>query len=91
MKLYTVKITTYGVVMAEDGPHAHQVADAYKHDIFSDDGDPRIEVEGAVAKAEDLPYGWDDKCIPYGGDGNTKLADLMKPNVELTYRQRREE
>lgn len=80
MKPYLVKITTYGMVMAEDGPHAYQVANSYKREIFGDDGDPRIEVDGAVSKVEDLHYGWDGNCIPYGGDGNTPLAALLVPN-----------
>lgn len=83
MKPYMVEITTYGVVMAEDEVHAHQVADSYKREIFGDDWNPRIEVDGAVVKVEDLAHGWDGECIPYGGDGNTKLADLLMPNAEL--------
>ncbi len=79
MKLYMVEITTYGVVMAEDESHAHQVADSYKRDIFSDDWNPRIEVDGAVLKVDDLRHGWDGECIPYGGDGNTTLAALLVP------------
>ena len=84
MKPYMVEITTYGVVMAEDEAHAHQVADSYKREIFGDDWNPRIEVDGAVVKVEDLAHGWDGECIPYGGDGNTKLADLLVPNVEFS-------
>ena len=84
MKPYMVEITTYGVVMAEDEAHAHQVADSYKREIFGDDWNPRIEVDGAVVKVEDLAHGWDGECIPYGGDGNTKLADLLVPNYKWT-------
>lgn len=82
MKPYMVEITTYGVVMAENEAHAHQVADSYKREIFGDDWNPRIEVDGAVVKVEDLAHGWDGECIPYGGDGNTKLADLLVPNEQ---------
>ena len=81
MKPYMVEITTYGVVMAEDESHAHQVADSYKREIFGDDWNPRIEVDGAVVKVEDLGHGWDGECIPYGGDGNTTLAALLVPNA----------
>ena len=24
------------------------------------------------------PTGWDDMCIPYGGDGNTRTGDYLK-------------
>ena len=81
MKPYMIEITTYGVVMADDEAHARQVADSYKREIFGDDWNPRIEVDGAVVKVEDLAHGWDGECIPYGGDGNTKLAELLVPNA----------
>ena len=97
MKPYMVEITTYGVVMAEDETHAHQVADSYKREIFGDDWNPRIEVGGAVVKVDDLSHGWDGECIPYGGDGNTTLAALLVPQplswgdrMELAQRLRRE-
>lgn len=80
VKPYMAKITTYGVVMAEDEAHAHQVADSYMREIFSDDGNPRIEIDGEVVKVEDLANGWDGECIPYGGDGNTRLGELLAPN-----------
>lgn len=83
MKPYMVKITTWGVVMAEDGPSAYQVANSYKREIFGDDADPRIEVDGVVAEGGDLLYGWDGECIPYGGDGNTRLKELLTPNKEM--------
>ena len=42
--------------MAEDEAHAHQVADSYKREIFGDDLNPCIEVDGAVVKVEDLAH-----------------------------------
>jgi hypothetical protein len=81
MKLYMVEVTTYAVVMARDEIHALNVADAYKRDIFGDDPSPNIDVDRAIEKLSDLKHGWDGECIPYGGDGNTRLADLVTPNV----------
>ena len=52
-----------------------------KREIFGDDWNPRIEIDGAVSKVEDLAHGWDGECIPYGGDGNTTLAALLVPNA----------
>ena len=89
MKPYMVEITTYGVVMAEDEAHAHQVADSYKREILGDDWNPRIEVDGVVVKVDDLSHGWDGECIPYGGDGNTTLAALLAPNDQDNGRRSR--
>lgn len=83
MRPYMVEIRTYGVVMAEDETHARSVADDYKRDIFRDDCNPYVEVDGAVENVEALEHGWDGDCIPYGGDGNTRLSELMTPNVAI--------
>lgn len=87
MKPYLIEITTHAVVMAEDEDHARSVADSYKREAFGDDPNPRIEVECEVAKLQDLEHGWDGECIPYGGDGNTRLAELLPPNPELSCRR----
>ncbi len=81
MKAYMVEITTYAVVMAEDEGHAERVATDHKHDVLGDDWNPRIEVEREVTRLEDLDHGWDGECIPYGGDGNTRLSALLPANV----------
>ena len=28
-----------------------------------------------------LDHGWDGECIPYGGDGNTRLGVILTPNA----------
>lgn len=81
MKPYMVEVTTFAVVMARDERHALDVADAYKREIFGDDPNPGIEVHGAVESLHILQHGWDGECIPYGGDGNTRLAELVRPNA----------
>ena len=82
MKAYMVEITTHAVVMADDEAHAYAVAETYKRDALHDDLDPRIEIEGEVAHVEQLGHGWDGECIPYGGDGNTRLSALLTTNTE---------
>jgi hypothetical protein len=84
MKPYMVEIRTYGVVMAEDESHARSVANNYKRDIFNDDWNPSIDVDGEVVSVGELGHGWDGECLPYGGDGSTKLADLLVPNNEVS-------
>lgn len=79
MKPYMVEIRTYAVVMAEDAAHARSVADNYKRDIFGDDWSPRIDVGDEVSNVDALAHGWDGECIPYGGDGNTRLGQLLAP------------
>lgn len=81
MKPYLVEITTFAVVMAHDESHAYKVADLYKRDAFADDPNPRIEVDCEVKSANDFAHGWDEECIPYGGDGSTRLRALLPPNA----------
>lgn len=82
MKPYMTEITTYAVVMAEDASHAHAVALAFRGEIMRDDSAPLVDVQGVIRTEADLRNGWDGKCIPYGGDGNTTLAALMVANVQ---------
>lgn len=86
MKPYMIEITTYAVVMAEDASHAHAVALAFRGEIMRDDSAPLVDVQGVIGTESDLRNGWDGKCLPYGGDGNTTLAELMVPNAQVTSR-----
>lgn len=73
-KLYTVTITYDFVVVAEDANHAYYVGQEYAKEALSDmsinDVDASV-VDGVKA------WGWDDKCIPYGGDGNTRTGEYL--------------
>ncbi|AZG14968.1 hypothetical protein [Cupriavidus pauculus] len=80
MKLFTVELTVTAVVMADDERHARIVADARKYDIQSDSLDD-FDVIGELKSLDRLPEGWDADCIPYGGDGETRLKDLL-PETE---------
>ena len=84
MKAYMVEITTHAVVMADDEAHAYDVAENYKRDAFHDDPNPRIEIWGEVVRVDQLEHGWDGECIPYGGDGNTRLGALLTANAVYT-------
>lgn len=78
MKPFLVEYTVKAVVMAEDEDHAWAVARSECRDVFYEAGSPEIWVEHEVEKAEDLlGSGWDLGCIPYGGDGNTRISELM--------------
>lgn len=80
MKLFQVKISTIAIVAAKDADHAYEVAEAFRHEAFSDDANPRIEVDCEVKSVANLRHGWDGECIPYGGDGNTRIGALLTHN-----------
>jgi hypothetical protein len=77
MKPYFVKYTVTAVVMAEDESHAWQVARSHRSEVFGESDCNNICVEGEVTRGEQLRGGWDLQCIPYGGDGNTRIGELI--------------
>ncbi|MCE5180500.1 MAG: hypothetical protein LLG15_01740 [Betaproteobacteria bacterium] len=79
MRAFLVEITTVAVVMADDADHAYLVVEDLRRDICGEDDNPSISVGDAELTLTSLPNGWDGRCIPFGGDGNTTLAELMKP------------
>lgn len=85
MPLYNVSVSvqTTMVVVADDISHARQVAQAEYRQAFDDDGYGKVEIDvtGAVNSAQDLRDGWDARCLPYGGDGNARLKDLLTHNA----------
>ena len=72
MKLYTVRVQFDYVVVAEDEKDAEDVGRGYMRDALSDMSafDVDLDVEEGVHA-----YSWDDQCIPYGGDGNTRTSE----------------
>lgn len=84
MPLYNVTVTleTKIVVVAEDEDHAWQVArDEAREAIDNDRPDPDVSVRGEVTSEKHLRDGWDGECVPYGGDGNTRIGALLPPNA----------
>lgn len=43
------------------------------------DSDFDVDVVREITKGK-LPDGWDEKCIPFGGDGNTRIGDFLGEN-----------
>jgi len=70
-KLYTARVTFDFVVVADDQVDAFDVALSEMREAFSDldRHDVDIDVSAGVHA-----YKWDDDCIPYGGDGNTRTS-----------------
>jgi hypothetical protein len=76
MKPYVVEMTIRTVVMADDQGHAFIVARTQFRDIAREET-PDVFVDDEVRSEEDLPDGWDLACLPYGGDGNTRLSEIL--------------
>jgi hypothetical protein len=78
MKPYAVEVSFTMIVMAESPKHATEVAENSKHDAFY--GEPNHELSAPyeirdVCKLAGI--GWDGTQVPYGGDGETTLADII--------------
>lgn len=73
-----VQLSLTIAVQAEDEDHAWDIARDDYRDVFRE-LDPRVDVDvtGEAKTLGQLKAGWDGICIPYGGDGNTLLKDLL--------------
>ncbi len=74
MKLFKVEIKTVVVVIGNDETEALFNAEEDKREIKSDEDMDVTVIEEVTENS--LPIGWDTKCIPYGGDGNTRIKDI---------------
>lgn len=78
MKRYwKVELRTEAIIEADGEDHAREIARELERDILSDTDDMEIDVVGEVTQLVQLPYPWDGECIPYGGDDDTRLKDLL--------------
>lgn len=79
LKPYFVELRVNAVVMAESVIDAMAVAECEARDIVSDcdmDAEDAVEVKSLEHLAR-LDHKWDGECIPYNGDGNTRLKDIL--------------
>ena len=74
MKLYTAKVTFDFVLVAENEHEAFATALSEMKEAFSDldRHDVDVDIDPGVHA-----YKWDDDCIPYGGDGNTRTKEYQ--------------
>ena len=78
MKPYAVEVSFTMIVMAEDENEAYTVAFDEADDAWRDTSDKDHTVLGPVRSEDDLKrHGWDGQCIPYGGDGETRISDIL--------------
>lgn len=82
LKPYTVELSVTAIVMAESDIDAHTAAIDYARDIWNEI-DPDVDVHGEIKSIDRLPADWTPDSLPYGGDGETQLKDLV-PAEEVT-------
>lgn len=81
MKPFIVELKVTAVVMAESDKDAYNVAHSKSAEIVGDELE--VDVQGELTCLRHLPDGWEPDCVPYGGDGDTMLRDLV-PEEEPT-------
>lgn len=84
MPLYLTKITTYAVVEAESEREAEEVTNTHIRDITREIYRANIDLVCLLPSREAFETAkaitkndWDLDCLPYGGDGNTRLETLL--------------
>lgn len=78
MKAYSVCLSTTIVVVAESEDAASAIARQDLPDIcWNNEIDVRTVTE--ITSISRLPHGWSGKSIPYGGDDETPLAQILPP------------
>lgn len=76
-KLYAVRVGYDFVVAADSLGDAYARAPLYVREALGDMSahDVDIDIDEYDGKNADS---WDDECIPYGGDGNTRTGEYLK-------------
>jgi hypothetical protein len=78
VKPYAVEVSFTMIVMAADEADAYSIAISEDDDAWHDTYEKDHTVLGEVMSEADLKrYKWDGQCIPYGGDGDTRLSDIL--------------
>ena len=87
MAIYNVRVQLdmVMVVEAEDDDQAKQIGrENWSEAVIDADVRPTVQVTGDVTSLRHLRDGWNGECIPYGGDGNTRLKELLVPNAKVS-------
>ena len=81
MTIYAVIVTkeTVAMVQAADAGEAKAIARRNVNEILREcPTDATVDSHGVIStQAELAPFGWDAQCLPYGGDGNTRLGAIL--------------
>lgn len=73
MPIFEVVVETVMVVEADNDIQASCVALAN----VRDNEDWTADRGNHIAALDELPAGWDGMCLPFSGDGNTRLKDIL--------------
>lgn len=77
MKPYSVEVRFVMVVMAESTLDAYVAATSSMHEAWGD-ADPEVNVMSEISSVDQLEsIGWNGDCLPYDGDGETRLAAII--------------
>lgn len=76
-RFFEVQVSSIVVIQADDESEAYEAARDLKRDIFGDCWEPDVEVRRPIESLADLRHGWDGECIPYNGDGATRLKAML--------------
>ena len=76
MAIYKFTLSQKVVVQAADEEAGRQVvlASQYELDWF----DSHVLLDAEITDESELSGGWDGNCYPYGGNGRTRLKDLLR-------------
>jgi hypothetical protein len=77
VKIFAVRISTVAIIVAENEEEAADIAVEEEHSILTDETCEHDAPEVVASEADLTRHGWDGECIPYGGDGNTRLKNLF--------------
>ena len=75
MPIFEVEVSQTVLVESPDFENALFVALESVNEF--ENGEYEATVNCEVQTIDELKFGWDKDCIPYGGDGNTRLKDLL--------------
>lgn len=75
MPIYEFTIYQTLVVESENEESGRKAVEGVIEDL--DWRDYGIELLSEITTQEGFPDGWDGNCLPYGGDGETRLKDLL--------------
>ena len=81
-KLYRAIFEVEAIVAADDGDEAFDVARDFRYDILTDDSPLPLISELNTARPA-LPFGWDDKCIPFGADNDMRIGEFLTVGVKV--------
>lgn len=79
-KFYAVQLTTTAIVQVEDDQDelfAETIAMDHKREIVADNPLGVTTLCQVHSQADLRAHGWDGTCLPYGGNGDARLQELL--------------